>query len=323
MDLLQILGTALGLGALSGLRLYLTVFLLGLAHRLEWLPLEGRLAGLQIVADERVMWAAGVAMTFEFLADKVPWVDSVWDALHTFIRPVGAAFLGSAAAAELTPEWRLVIALLAGGVALGGHSSKAATRLAVNHSPEPFSNVALSVMGDLAVPAGVWFTVRYPEIALVLALLFVALLLWLGPKAFRALKLEVIVLAALIAKWFGGEIREPEMAPEDLRVAASNQGTPVLRGWRCAATSSVKGLARSVGYLCQNQTHYVFVTRRMLRRRVHFIERRLVRSVTYKPGFLMATLTLETAEGPQRFDLLPGTAKDIAERLRPAVTAQN
>jgi hypothetical protein len=322
MDTVQTLGAALGFGLLSGLRLYLTVLLIGLAQRFEWLPLEGHLTGLRILADDRVLWAAGAATVLEFLADKIPWVDSLWDTVHTFIRPIGAALLGSAAAADLAPQWRIVIALLAGGVALGGHSTKAATRLAVNHSPEPFSNIALSTLGDMAVPLGVWFTFRYPKLALAFALLFTAVFLWLAPKLFRAIRLEVVIAAALFAKWFGGDVREPAEVPEDLRVAASNQALPVLKGWRCAASRSAGGLSRSLGWLCVNPTHLVFVTRRLFRRRVHGIERRTIRSVTFRRGFILSSLIVDAGGVEQRFDLLPGTPRDLAERLQAVVAAR-
>ena len=131
MDILQQLGTALGIGLLSGIRLYLTVLGLGAAIRFHWIALESSQSGLAILADWRVMTVAGIACAIEFVADKVPWVDSMWDSLHTFIRPVGAVILGARAFMHTDPATQAILAILCGGLALSGHAAKAATRLAV------------------------------------------------------------------------------------------------------------------------------------------------------------------------------------------------
>jgi len=117
----------------------------------HWIALDPSQSGLSIFSDWRVMTIAGVACAIEFIADKVPWVDSMWDSVHTFIRPIGAAVLGARAFMHTDPAVQVMLAILCGGLALSGHSVKAATRLAVNHSPEPFSNIALSLAGDAAV----------------------------------------------------------------------------------------------------------------------------------------------------------------------------
>lgn len=179
MDAITLLGTSLGLGFAAGIRLYATVLALGLALRFDLLSLPATLEPLKILSHPVVIGVAALMYIAEFISDKIPWFDSAWDAVHTFIRPVGAAALGFAAFANIDPLARTVLVLLTGGVALTSHASKAATRVAVNHSPEPFSNWGLSLAGDVAAPALVWLTMTYPLIvaAVVLVALIVAILL--------------------------------------------------------------------------------------------------------------------------------------------------
>lgn len=188
MDAVHLLATTLGLGFAAGLRLYSTVLGLGLAIRYGVLKLPESLHGLDVLAHPAVLIAAGVAFAAEFVGDKIPWVDSVWDSVHTIIRPIGAVVLAAAAFADLDPVVRMVLIILCGGVALSTHATKAATRLAVNHSPEPFSNVALSLMGDAAAPFMVWLTTSHPMIALVLVLGFLVLFVWLARRIWRLLR---------------------------------------------------------------------------------------------------------------------------------------
>jgi hypothetical protein len=145
-----------------------------------------------------VLGTAGVAFLAEFFADKIPWVDSVWDSIHTVVRPIGAAFLGLAAFSSVDPALKAAVAILCGGVALTSHSSKAATRMAVNQSPEPFSNVLMSLIGDLFVPFGVWFSFQYPVVVLALVLVFLAGFAWMAPKVYRLMKRQVTTLRS----WF-------------------------------------------------------------------------------------------------------------------------
>lgn len=179
---MQLLGSALGLGLLAGIRLYATVLIVGLIVRFHWVDLP---AGLDVLGHTWVLATAGAACVIEFFADKVPWLDSVWDSVHTFIRPIGAALLGAAAFQDTDPALKMVVALLCGGVAFSGHSSKAATRFAVNHSPEPFSNWALSLTEDAIVPLGIWVAVSHPVVSFCLVVIFLAVFLWLSRTIWR------------------------------------------------------------------------------------------------------------------------------------------
>ena len=209
MELMQQMGTALGLGLLSGVRLYLTVLGIGAAIRFNWLHLQDSFSGLNVLADWRVMAVAGVACLIEFVADKVPWVDSAWDSIHTFIRPIGAILLGASAFATLDPATKTMLALLCGGVALTGHSAKSATRLAVNHSPEPFTNIALSLAGDAAVPVATWLTFKHPLVTFGVVAAFLVLFFWLSPRIVRSLRVELAAIGAILNRWFGSR----EVAP--------------------------------------------------------------------------------------------------------------
>ena len=190
-DAIQLLALAAALGWASGLRLYLTVLLVGIAGHWGWIALP---PGLQVLASPLVMGCAAVMALIEFLADKVPLIDSAWDALHTLIRiPAGAALVAglvSGWAGDHGHDWGVIAALLGGGLAATAHAAKASTRAAANTSPEPFSNIGLSLLGDVAVPTMLWLAWAHPVIffpLLALALAIMATLIWLCFKFLRAL----------------------------------------------------------------------------------------------------------------------------------------
>jgi Domain of unknown function (DUF4126) len=158
-DTTQLFALAAALGWASGVRLYAAVFLTGLAGYLGWLPLP---SGLHVLQQPPLLFISGTLLAVEFIADKVPWVDSLWDSVHTFIRiPAGAALAYSVFGADQA-SWGVMAALLGGTLAATSHTAKTTTRAAVNTSPEPFSNVALSLAGDAAVPGMLWLSHEYP-----------------------------------------------------------------------------------------------------------------------------------------------------------------
>ena len=162
LDLTHLVALAAALGWASGLRLYLVVFLTGLAGSLGWVELPG---GLQLLQQPALLWTSGVLVAVEFLADKVPLVDSAWDAVQTVVRiPAGAALAGAVFAGQGVDgaAWTLIAALLGGTLAATAHAAKAGTRAAVNTSPEPFSNIALSLAGDAFVPLLLWLAWEHP-----------------------------------------------------------------------------------------------------------------------------------------------------------------
>ena len=170
LDLTHLFAIAAALGWASGLRLYAVVFLTGLAGSLGWVPLP---SGLSVLQHPAMLWASGGLLLVEFLADKVPWVDSLWDSVHTFIRiPAGAALAYGVFGGDQA-TWATVAALLGGTLAATAHTAKATARAAANTSPEPFSNLALSLAGDALVPSMLWLSWQHPVwffVALALAL---------------------------------------------------------------------------------------------------------------------------------------------------------
>jgi len=182
MNPVEALGLALGAGFSSGLNLYATVATLGLLQRFGVIHLP---ASLEVVANPMVLSVAAALYLVEFFADKIPYLDTIWDAVHTFIRPPAAAIIAYGAAAAVSPEWRWAAALLAGGVALTAHSTKATTRAAVNTVPEPFSNWALSFGEDLLAVWLTWFTTVHPVAAIVIVVALLILCAFLLYYLFR------------------------------------------------------------------------------------------------------------------------------------------
>ena len=174
-----------GLGWTSGIRFYAVLFLLGILHRsgLHMLP-----ASLEMLAHPWVIAVSGLLCITEFLADKIPGVDSLWDAVHTFIRIPGGGLLATAAVIDSDPGLALAAGLLGGTIAAGAHFTKAGSRALINLSPEPFSNWAASLTEDVAVVAALWTLLKYPLVLLCVIALFVLIAAWLLPKLWRGLR---------------------------------------------------------------------------------------------------------------------------------------
>ena len=182
MNPIETLGLALGTGFSSGLNLYATVATLGLLQRFGVLQLP---AGLQVLSHPWVLAIAIALYLLEFFADKIPYFDTFWDALHTFIRPPAAALLAFAAAGGAPPEWRWGAALLAGGVALASHGTKASARAAVNTTPEPFSNWFLSFGEDVLAVWLTWMATTHPLATVIIVAALIALCAYLLYHLFR------------------------------------------------------------------------------------------------------------------------------------------
>jgi Domain of unknown function (DUF4126) len=191
VERLNLLSVALGLACLAGLNLYLTVFATGLAIHFHWIALAPQYQSLSVLGDPIIVTISGILFLLEFFADKIPWVDSVWDGVHTIIRPIGGALLAIQVLGHSTPALDVVIVLLAGTTALVTHTAKATTRLLSNTSPEPFSNIALSVGEDAAVIGGLALLHYHPVIALSIFLIALAAFFYLAPKIFRATRVKL------------------------------------------------------------------------------------------------------------------------------------
>ena len=171
MGVIEILGVAGSLSLLAGWRLYLTILATGIAMHFGWLPLPEHLQSLQILANPWVLGVAAIGTVAEFLADKVAWVDSAWDSVHSLVRPLGGALLALALVDSSDPAWQVVAFLLGGGGALISHGAKATTRAVVNVSPEPYSNVAVSTGEDVATTGLLALAIAFPPLAILIALL--------------------------------------------------------------------------------------------------------------------------------------------------------
>lgn len=182
MDTLSQLALAGGLAWGSGIRLYATIFIVGLLGRFDALDLPQQLA---ILEHTWVLTASGVMVVGEFLADKVPGFDSVWDALHTFIRIPAGAFLAWGAMGEATPEAKTAVAIVGGLITGGTHFAKSGGRAVINTSPEPISNWTASFGEDGLVLGGLFLAITHPLVFLILLVVFLAFVIWLLPKVFR------------------------------------------------------------------------------------------------------------------------------------------
>jgi hypothetical protein len=184
LDLAGLLALAAGLGWAAGLRLYTVIFVVGMAGRLGWIVLP---PGLHVLEHPWVLGAAGLMLTVEFFADKIPLLDSVWDTVHTFIRiPAGAALAAMVFGGQGV-EWQTAMAIMGGTLAAGTHFTKAGTRAMINASPEPFSNVAASFSEDVVVLSGLWLMFAHPWLMLALLLLLVIAAAWLLPRLWRGI----------------------------------------------------------------------------------------------------------------------------------------
>jgi hypothetical protein len=185
MGTIEALSLAMGTAWTSGINLYATVAALGIANRMDLIQLP---QNLEVLSHPGVIAIACIMYLIEFFADKVPYLDTGWDALHTFIRVPAGAILAARSLGDMNPA-REVMALLAGGsIALVAHGTKATARLAINASPEPFSNWAASITEDLTVFGSVWLMFNHPIVMMILVLVFLALVAWLVPKIYRFAK---------------------------------------------------------------------------------------------------------------------------------------
>jgi len=185
MGALSSLPLMLGGSWTSGIRFYLTVAVLGFAGKMGWISLPG---DLRVISNPLIFTASGLLYGVEFLADKIKYIDTLWDSVHTFIKPVGTAALGYMAASHIGPVGQIPIAMLCGTLAGGTQLTKASTRLAINASPEPVSNAVVSTSEDGLSMFVLYMIVRHPVIATFIIILLIALTVWLFIKVFKFVK---------------------------------------------------------------------------------------------------------------------------------------
>ena len=220
----------LGLSVVSGINLYATVLTVGLCLRFGWV--SGLPPEMQILAHPAILIIAGVLYLAEFIADKIPFFTPIWDAIHTFVRPLGGALLAVQAAAGLSPLAQTLAALLGGSVALGSHTTKASLRLVAHANPEPVSHSLLSIAEDVGVVGLVLLAFKYPEVALPVLAILLALMAYLAPLLLRLLRFMVGGPMGVALRWIQGP--RSEALPE----------------WVSRTTAKLAALERPVAFRC-------------------------------------------------------------------------
>lgn len=304
MEQLNLLAVALGLAALAGINLYLTVFATGLAIHFHWITLSAQYQSLEVLGNPWIIAIAGVLYFLEFFADKIPWVDSIWDAVHTVIRPIGGAFLAIQVLGHPDPVFGVIVGLLAGGTTLASHTAKAATRLTANASPEPFSNIALSLGEDVAVVGGLALIYHNPIVALSVFAVAMAAFLYFAPKILRAMKAKIWLAwkKLNVPAYFDGPAKLPIVLPSDLAEIFSKQD--VLSGtteWAvpCLTGRGGKFAANLFGALVgmhDEPRRLLFVARKGRRPFVQAIDLE-GKSVAREPQFLSENLIIAPTSG--------------------------
>lgn len=211
-QIVTVIAMSMGVAWASGINLYAAILMLGIMGTTGNVELP---AGLEVLSDPMVIGAAGLMYCVEFFADKVPGVDSGWDAIHTFVRVPAGAILAAGAVGDVSSAAGIAAAILGGGMALGTHSFKAGSRVLINTSPEPVTNWTASITEDLAVIAGLWTALNHPTLFIVLLILFVVLLIWLLPKLWRGIK----SVFAAIGRFFSGNKQGPVFDADKFNVS--------------------------------------------------------------------------------------------------------
>ncbi len=306
MGLLETTGFVLALAMLAGLNLYLTLFLTGLAVRLEWFHWTSQIEALHAFGHPVVLGVALVLFLVEFGVDKVPWADSLWDSIHTFLRPAGGVLLAVAAlGADAGPFLQALVALGAGAAALLTHLARAGLRLGINTSPEPFSNIAASVVEDLAVIGGFILVVNNPLAALVVFGVVLALVVYFTPTTLRLIRAMLwLIWKKLRVPANRAHELEPPLpnklpAEEQILVGDALTGVESPIAWAVhGVTGKVRGqsgLARNqIGYLVAHDkagTPLCFATKRNFQRGVHTIDLEGCEA-THESHFLYESLVL-------------------------------
>ncbi len=311
VQVIQLLGSTLGIALMSGVNLYATVLTIGLGTRLGFIDLPSQLSGLEVLSNPLILIVAGVMYAVEFFVDKIPWLDSLWDAIHTVIRPVGAALITVAAFAQVDPTLQVLAVLLSGGVSLTSHSAKAGTRLLANQSPEPVSNIALSTAEDAAVIGGSVFVMNHPVTALVIVGVFVLLFAIFAPPLIRVLKFEALAIGALLDVWFGleepgGSTTMTVAVPEKFRPYLPDLPRTPAEGFvlSCFSGSGMKGGRNRAGFLGLNGDALFFVSKRFLTIRKQTIRLSEVKAVDCQTKLLYSRLVLHLAKKSVSVSLL-------------------
>jgi hypothetical protein len=336
VERLNLLSVALGLACLAGVNLYLTVFATGLAIHQHWISLAPPYDSLAILGDPFIITIAGILFLLEFFADKIPWIDSAWDAVHTVIRPIGGALLAIQVLGHSSPTLDVLIVLLAGTTSLLAHTAKATTRLVSNTSPEPFSNIALSFGEDAAVIGGLALLHYHPVIALSIFLTAIGAFVYFAPKILRASRVKLWLIWQKLNEpaAFRHEATLPLTLPA--RLAAVFNKENVLGETMAWAMPCVSGRGRRIrpnlfGALVatnEEPRKLTFVARKGGKSIAQTIELEGM-TVAREPKFLSENLVIFPGEGsgPKYVFIFPRSraaeVKRIAEKVRESLAIRS
>lgn len=308
MSTLSLLGTAFGLSFLSGIRLYAVVFLVGLAVRLDWFSLPPELAGLEILSHTAILIIAGALLLIEFIADKIPWVDSIWDSIHTFIRPVGAMLIGTAAFSQYGAVPEIALGLICGGIGLSSHSAKAGARLVVNQSPEPLSNIATSFIEDAFVLFGTWLFITHPVIGFSIVIILLAIISIILPRLFRLLNMELMALLGIVRGLGMDADQLDRPAPLNAlpdhyqrAILAHHIATDDALFLECFAGKGVPGGRYHAGLFIARPNSAFFLRRKWFRLKKYDLKIESPYEVSFHKGLLLSQLRINTAKKSMTF----------------------
>lgn len=298
MDALRIVSTLLPLALTSGINLYATLVIIGLSIQLGWVT--NYPAGLDAVGSWVVIIVSGVFYIIEFLADKIPVVDNVWDMIHTFIRPVGAALVSFAVISQMDPVVAVLAALVSGSIALVSHGGKSGTRMAVNlTSPaENFTNIALSLAEDVGVGVLAFSALKFPYAAVIAAIVILILIILIVP---RMLSWSWFNFSALFA-WFKSafdELEDPEPLPSGHLKALSHH-LPDL-STRCQV-QGIRGASGRKGYLCLSADEIAFTYDTLTGSRAWRVPLSQVIAVYRRSRFFLDILEVHYRDGKKEKD---------------------
>jgi Domain of unknown function (DUF4126) len=332
MDVLETLSVALGLATLAGINLYLTVFVTGMAVQFGWVVLPPQLHDLLVLGDPWVIAISGLLYFLEFFADKVPWVDSANDAVHTFVRPLGGALLAVLALGQADPAVKVIAALLAGGAALTAHAAKAGTRLVANFSPEPISNIGLSLGEDALVLGGLGLLLWHPVVALVLGIVALGLVWTFLPGLLRSVRSTLWLVGRKLAG-IERQSAKPEELPSALRGIFSGEGasSTVVLAVPCISGGGPRLFKGVFGWLAQvSDGRWLFLSPR--RRRPLAIEIPVAGSLgeresrflcekllVYPPHGGTYEFVFEAGSGPVVDEIAAELAKTVPEKEEAAM----
>ena len=307
--MLQSLAVALGLATLSGFSFYLTVFATGLAIRFEWIQLAPQYESLAALGSTTVLVVSGVLFFLEFFVDKVPWVDSIWDAVHSIIRPFGGAFLAVETLGHPNTIFDVLFGILAGACTFAAHSVKAGTRLIVNQSPEPYSNVVVSLAEEALVVAALAVLWTSPVAAFLALIVAFSVLVYYLPAVWRAIRIRIWFIVQKLNQPPGPPLSDdfPRRLPSRFNqiFRRLKNDRPRTISWAALCVSARgKQIGRNrFGYLVateEDRTKVFFLTRTWLRGRARMFEIENF-EVSFEPRFLYDELQLLGSSKRQRY----------------------